>query len=244
VSRSASVSECECRGVRVSRSASVSECECLEVRVSRSASVLECECLEVRVPRIVRQSWLAGGEECLGVRVPRIVRQSWLAGGEAVGAAGEGRVEGENSLTFSCRLALARLRGLERRLCAPMQCPWQRPQPGAPAFPAASQNSSLSLLRLLKMVEDGPHGRTRMSGRVSFDDATWHGDTVPRMHRQAVPAPWAAPGAVPSFFASWACCYTQVEGFVDVVVVSLLIQLNPRAQRWSTKMWGKLANLH
>jgi len=37
--------------------------------------------------------------------------------------------------------------------------------------------------------------------RVSFDNATWHSDTVLRMHRQAVPAPWATPGAVPSFFA-------------------------------------------
>jgi len=38
VSRSASVSECECHGVRVSQSASVSQCKCLGVQVSRSAS--------------------------------------------------------------------------------------------------------------------------------------------------------------------------------------------------------------
>ena len=77
--------------MRVSQIAGVSECECFRVQVSGSASVWECE--------------------CLGVRVPRILQQSWLAGGEAVCAEGEGRAEGENSSTFSCRLALVRLRG-------------------------------------------------------------------------------------------------------------------------------------
>jgi len=57
--------------MRVSQIAGVSECECIRVQVSGSASVWECE--------------------CLGVRVPRILQQSWLAGGEAVCAAGEGR---------------------------------------------------------------------------------------------------------------------------------------------------------
>jgi len=46
---------------------------------------------------------------------------------------------------------------------------------------------------------EGPHGRTRMISRVSVDNATWHSDTVPRLHRQAVPAPWATSGAIPSF---------------------------------------------
>jgi len=58
------------------------------------------------------------------------------------------------------------------------------------------------LLRLLKMVEDGPANRTRMSSRVSFDNATWQGNAVPCVQWQAVAAPWATPGAVPSFFAS------------------------------------------
>jgi len=57
-------------------------------------------------------------------------------------------------------------------------------------------------LRLLKVVENGPHGHTRMSSWVSFNNATWHGDSVLRMHWQAVPAPWATLGTVPSFFAS------------------------------------------
>ena len=57
-------------------------------------------------------------------------------------------------------------------------------------------------LRLLKVVEDGPLGRSSMSSRVSFDSATWHGDTVPRIQGQAVSAPGHTPGDVPSFFAS------------------------------------------
>jgi len=65
-----------------------------------------------------------------------------------------------------------------------------------------SARAILDRLRMLKVVEEGPHGRTRRSSRVSFDNAKWHGDTVPRMHRQAVPAPRATPGAVPSFFAT------------------------------------------
>jgi len=36
-------------------------------------------------------------------------------------------------------------------------------------------------LRLSKVVEDGPHGRTRTSSRVSSDNAMWHGDTVLRI---------------------------------------------------------------
>jgi len=40
----------------------------------------------------------------------------------------------------------------------------------------------LDQLRLLKVGENGPHGRTRMGSQVSFDNATWHGYTVPRMH--------------------------------------------------------------
>jgi len=56
-------------------------------------------------------------------------------------------------------------------------------------------------LRLSEMVEEGPHGRTRTSSRVSFDNAMWHGNTVPHMYQQAMPAPWATPGAFPFFFA-------------------------------------------
>jgi len=33
------------------------------------------------------------------------------------------------------------------------------------------------LLRMLKKVEDGRLGRTQMSSQVSFDSATWHGNT-------------------------------------------------------------------
>ena len=40
-----------------------------------------------------------------------------------------------------------------------------------------------------------------MSSRLSVDNATWHDDTVLHMHRQAVPAPGATPGSIPSFFA-------------------------------------------
>ena len=32
-----------------------------------------------------------------------------------------------------------------------------------------------------------------MSSRLSVDNATWHSDTVLRMHRQAVPVPWGTP---------------------------------------------------
>ena len=56
-------------------------------------------------------------------------------------------------------------------------------------------------LRLAKMVEQGPHGRTRTSSWLSFDNATWHGDTVLRMHWQAVPAPWAL-HSFPRFLSS------------------------------------------
>jgi len=41
---------------------------------------------------------------------PRIARQAWLAGGEAVGAAGEGRAEGEHSSTFSSRAIATELK--------------------------------------------------------------------------------------------------------------------------------------
>ena len=44
-------------------------------------------------------------------------------------------------------------------------------------------------LRLLKMVEDGLHGRNRVSGGARFDEATWDGDIVLRMHQE--------PGIVP-----------------------------------------------
>jgi len=71
VSRSASVSECECLRVRVSQSASVSECECLGVRVSRAASVSDCDCLRLQV------SWSAS----LKARGPTGAR----AEGECVG---------------------------------------------------------------------------------------------------------------------------------------------------------------
>jgi len=68
-------------------------------------------------------------------------------------------------------------------------------QPVSTPLAAESVGSChLDWLRLSKMVEQGPHGRTQTSSRVSFDNAMWHGDTVPRMHRQAVPAPWATPG--------------------------------------------------
>jgi len=68
--------------------------------------------------------------------------------------------------------------------------------------PGYCARAIFGLLRLFKAVEDGPLGRTRMNSRVSFDSTTWQGDTVPHKQRQAVPAPWATPGAVPSFFAS------------------------------------------
>jgi len=57
-------------------------------------------------------------------------------------------------------------------------------------------------LRLSEMIKEGPHGRTRTSSGVSFDNAKLPGDTVPSMYRQAVPAPWATFGDFPSFFAS------------------------------------------
>jgi len=71
-----------------------------------------------------------------------------------------------------------------------------------------------SLLRLFNVVEDGPLGRTRMSTWLSFDSATWQGNPVPRKQRQAVPAAWATPGAVPSFFTS--SCITGVTISTDL----------------------------
>jgi len=62
--------------------------------------------------------------------------------------------------------------------------------------PPVSARASFDQLHLLNVVEDGPHGRTQMSIRVSFDNATWYDDTVPRLHWQAVSTPWATPGAV------------------------------------------------
>jgi len=59
-----------------------------------------------------------------------------------------------------------------------------------------SARASFDQLHLLNVVENGPHGRPRMSSWVSFDNATWYDDTVPRLHWQTVATPWATPGAV------------------------------------------------
>jgi len=44
-------------------------------------------------------------------------------------------------------------------------------------------------LRLLKMVKDGPQWRIRERGGACIDEATWDGDTGPRMHREPVTSP-------------------------------------------------------
>jgi len=52
-------------------------------------------------------SWMptvARAEQPVGcIWTSRIARQAWLAGGAAIGAAREGRAEGEHSSTFWCR---------------------------------------------------------------------------------------------------------------------------------------------
>jgi len=55
-------------------------------------------------------------------------------------------------------------------------------------------------LRLLKVVEDGPHGCTRINMPLGL---------VKRFRAcvQAISAPWATPGTVPSFFASSALMF-------------------------------------
>jgi len=77
-----------------------------------------------------------------------------------------------------------------------------RPRSPRPWLQIVCARAIVERLRLLKVVEDGPHGRTRMSSRKSFDNAMWHCEKLPRMYQPAMPAPWATPGAVPSFFAS------------------------------------------
>jgi len=81
-----------------------------------------------------------------------------------------------------------------------------RPRSPRPWLQIVSARVIINQLRLLKVVEDGPHSSsTRMSSRESFDNAMWHSEKVPRMYQPAVPEPWATPGAFPSFFASSAC---------------------------------------
>jgi hypothetical protein len=57
-------------------------------------------------------------------------------------------------------------------------------------------------IHLLKMIEDGPHECTQVSGGACFDKATGNGCTVPRMHWELVTATWAVLAPVYAFATS------------------------------------------
>jgi len=59
--------------------------------------------------------------------------------------------------------ASTRWRGPEGRLCARIQCPWQRPQPGAPSFSAVRKTHHCAFLWTLRIRDflKNPHGSTQ-----------------------------------------------------------------------------------
>ena len=147
---------------------------------------------------------------------------------------------GSNDRTAAAKHALARLSGLDRRLHARIQCPWQRPQPGTPPFPAASQNLSFWTVSLLQTRDYSCTHKSANMSKLPFHLHLHSSHSCVRVYTHVYVFPSSSISIHPCchihmyvwcsllywhppFWLSFSCCTNLIDAFFTDITLSICL---------------------